>query len=275
MSDGFQPMERKHKRSLEFLKIFVETQYPFIVSTKCALPAEPEYLDLISKCNVCWQYSLVSPEYDKMEPGAPPFYNRLDIIKEVAAAVPRMIVRIQPYRVEQLDNVLNITLPKSKEAGVYGITIEGMKCYAGKLPGMEAVGGDLCYPTWLLEEHFTKIRTRAKDLGLAFFCGENRLRWMGDDLWCCGCSGMDGFVGNKYNLNHMYSGEEPQPTEAMKKIGTTICFRTLQQAAWCGDVLDQLPFDLMMREIAKSEYGYTTMGLEIDNRKSNKFDIRM
>jgi len=274
MSDCFQPVEREKRRMFQCMEILAETEYPWIVSTKHALPANPEYLSLLSKCNVCFQYSLVSPEYDKLEPGAPSFYQRLEIIKKVAAVVPRMIVRIQPYMIEELDNVLNITLPKSKEAGVYGVVIEGMKCYEGKLPGMEQVGGDLCYPTWLLEEHFTKIRTRAKDLGLAFFCGENRLRWMGDSLGCCGCDDMPGFVGNKYNLNHIYMGEDPQPTPAMKKVGTTVCFRTLQQSAWCGDVLDQIPFDVMMREIAKSEYGYKTMGLDIESR-AKAFDIKM
>ena len=180
-----------------------------------------------------------------------------------------MIVRIQPYRIEQFQNVMEITLPESKKAGVYGVVIEGMKCYEGKLPGMVQVGGDLCYPASVLEEHFTKIRARAKDLGLAFFCGENRLRWMGDSLGCCGADGLEGFQGNHYNLNHIYNpDEDPQPTKRMKELGTTTCFRTLQQSAWCGDVLDQIPFDVMMRNIAQSEYGYRTMGLELaENRR--------
>ena len=34
MSDPFQPAEKKNKLSLECLKLFKETQYPFVVSTK-------------------------------------------------------------------------------------------------------------------------------------------------------------------------------------------------------------------------------------------------
>ncbi len=275
MSDPYQPEEKEKRRTFECLKILAETKYPFIISTKGRLAVEKEYLDIVSKCNVCFQISLVSPNYDKLEQGAPPFEERIEMIRKISKVVPRLNIRIQPYMVEELNSVMEILLPKIKEAGAYGVTVEGMKAWKGKLPGMEAVGGDMCYPTWLLEEHFLKIKNRAHDIGLGFWSGENRLRFMGDSLGCCGCDDMEGFVGNKYNLNHFYNGENPQPTEAMKKIGTTICFRSLCQAAWCGDVLDQLPFDLMMREIAKSEYGYTTMGLEIDNRKSNTFDIRM
>jgi len=274
MSDPFQEIDRERRRTYDCLKILAETQYPFIISTKCALPADPEYLKLISKCNVCFQFSLVSPEYDKLEPGAPPFYERLKTIKKVAEVVPRMIIRIQPYRIEQLDSVLNITLPEVKKAGVHGTVVEGFKAFKGKLPGMEQIGGDMCYPAYLLEDHYTQIRNRSKDLGLAFFCGENRLRWMGDSLGCCGCDDMVGFVGNKYNLNHIYNGENPQPTAKMKELGTTACFKTLIQTAWSGDVLDQIPFDVVMRHIAQSEYGYTTMGLDTGSR-DNTFKLGM
>ena len=42
MSDPFQPVEREHRLSHDALKVFAETQYPFVVSTKGILLAEPE-----------------------------------------------------------------------------------------------------------------------------------------------------------------------------------------------------------------------------------------
>ena len=42
-SDPFQPIEKEYKSSLECLKVFAETQYPFIVSTKGRIIVEPEY----------------------------------------------------------------------------------------------------------------------------------------------------------------------------------------------------------------------------------------
>lgn len=41
MSDPFQPIEKKEGRSLECLKLFAETQYPFVVSTKGKLICTP------------------------------------------------------------------------------------------------------------------------------------------------------------------------------------------------------------------------------------------
>lgn len=51
LSDPFQPAEKKYRVSYECLKLLAETQYPFVVSTKGHLVVEPEYLDLLERCN--------------------------------------------------------------------------------------------------------------------------------------------------------------------------------------------------------------------------------
>lgn len=272
MSDSFQPCEAKFRIMFEALKIFADSQHPFIASTKGRIAAEPEYLDLISKCNAVMQVSLVSPTYNKAENGAPPFEERVKIIEKLSKVAKRTIVRIQPYMAEELDNVLNITLPQVANAGAYGIVVEGMKFYDGKKPGTIQVGADFVYPLNILQPHFEQIRERAHELNLKFFCGENRLRWMGDSLVCCGCEGVPGFQHNTFNLNHIYAGEDPQPTPAMKEVGHTVCFKTLCQSSWASDVLDQLTFENVMREIAKSKFGYNVMGLDTVD-KDKTFDI--
>jgi len=77
MSDPFQPVEKKFRASYEALKVFAETKYPFAVSTKGRLVADPEYVELLKASNVVIQISLVSRTFDKIEPGAPPFDERL------------------------------------------------------------------------------------------------------------------------------------------------------------------------------------------------------
>ena len=47
LADPFQPAERIHKRSLETLKVFAQTKYPFVVSTKNAMIAEEPYYSLL------------------------------------------------------------------------------------------------------------------------------------------------------------------------------------------------------------------------------------
>ena len=218
MSDPFQPIELKERLSYECLKIFAETQYPFVVSTKGKLVAHPDYLDLLAKCNCVVQISMVCSKYDKLEPGTPTYEERLVIAKEVASRVQRVMVRVQPYMPEVFSNVMQ-NIPRIAEAGVYGIVLEGMKFSKAK-PGMVRIGGDSCYPLETLKRDFLQLRHEAHKNGMRFFSGENRLRAMGDDMCCCGIEGLPGFKGNDYNLCMIVNGKQPEPTERMKTVGT-------------------------------------------------------
>lgn len=227
VSDPFQPIEKKYRTTLQVLKIFRETQYPFVVSTKGRLVADDEYLDIIKDCKCVVQISMVCGEYDKLEPGAPPFEERVEMARKVAATGIRVNARVQPYMTQVKDSVMN-SLDKFADAGVYGVIVEGMK-FQRKINGLERLGGDFVYPARTLESHFAQIRNKTHDLGMKFYSGENRLRKMGDSLTFCGIDGLEGFVGNSYNLNHMLNGERPKPTDGMKKAGYAHCFAAIQQ----------------------------------------------
>lgn len=228
MSDPFQPIERTHKRSLEALKVFAETKYPFIVSTKGTLLKEPEYLALISQCNAVLQVSMVCSKYDQLEKGASTFEERLEMIRIVAPHVKRVIVRIQPYMTSVFKDVLK-NLQRFKDAGVYGIIVEGMK-FPQKIDGLVKVEGDYCYPAAKLRQQFEVIRDTAHNVGLKFYSGENRLRAMGDSLCCCGIDGLEGFEPNTYNMNHyLYDPENFVPRPHMQEPGTAGCYGSLHQ----------------------------------------------
>lgn len=227
ISDPFQPVEKKYRSTLKALKIFRETQYPFVVSTKGRLLADDEYLDILKDCNAVVQISMVCPEYDKMEPGAPSFYERVEMARKVAAMGLRVNARVQPYMTQVKDSVMN-SLERFTDAGVYGVIVEGMK-FQRKIKGLEKLGGDYVYPVRLLRRHFSELREKAHALGLAFYSGENRLREMGDSLTCCGIDGLDGFRGNDYNVNHMIRGEKPTPTTGMMVNGYAHCFAAVEQ----------------------------------------------
>lgn len=226
-SDPFQPAEKTLRASYECLKVFAETQYPFIVSTKGKLIADEEYLELLKQCNCVVQISVVCDKYDKLETGAPTFEERLEIIRKVSPNVKRVIVRIQPYMCEVFRDVYN-NLAKFKEAGAYGIIVEGMK-FATKKDGLVKVGGDWTYPQQTIERDIKRLKDRAHELGLKFYSGENRTRKMGDSLTCCGIDGLEGFTPNAFNINHLINGETVQPTDRMKETGTALCFQSLYQ----------------------------------------------
>lgn len=254
MSDPFQPIELKERVSYECLKIYAETQYPFVVSTKGRLIAHPEYLDLLARCNCVVQVSMVCSRYDKLEPGTPSYEERLEIVRTVAGRVKRVIVRIQPYMPEVFEDVMK-NIPRVKEAGVYGIVAEGMK-FAKAKPGMVRIGGDSCYPKDVLERDFLRIKQEAHRNSLRFFSGENRLRAMGDDMCCCGIENLPGFKGNDYNLCMIVNGKNPEPTRRMKNVGTGGCFKSLRQSAGTsGKIAKQSFYGLMQEELSsKPDY---------------------
>ena len=249
MSDPFQPIEAKYQISYECLKIFAETKYPFIVSTKGRLLATDKYLDLLKQCNAVVQLSMVCSKYDKIEPGCPSYEERLQMARKIAPNCRRLIVRLQPYMTEVFRDVMN-NLPRLKQAGVYGVTIEGMKFFKKK-EGLIKLGHDYCYPTEVLKKHFQTIKDECHRLGLKFYCAENRLRTMGDDMCCCGIDGLEGFRGNKYHLLRLYNNCAEEPTGAMKVKNTAQPFRTLYQSAGITKFLAKYSFEEIMTDLYK------------------------
>lgn len=223
MSDPFQPCEKTHKVSLNCLKVFAETKYPFVVSTKGKLIVEQEYLDLLKQCNAVVQVSMVCSKYDVLEEGCPTWEERLEMVRILSKNCKRVIIRVQPYMLEVFKDVVK-NIPKLAEAGAYGLTIEGMKFFSKK-KGLVKVGADYCYPESALKHDFEIIKKTCHENGMKFFCAENRLRNMGDDLCCCGIAGLEGFVTNKYNNMHLrYDKDKPIPTERMCLVGTAQVF---------------------------------------------------
>lgn len=247
VSDPFQPLEEKHGISLEALKIFADSGYPFVVSTKGALIGTEKYIDVLKECNSVVQISAVCARYDRMEMGAPSFDDRLKLIETVAPHTRRVIVRIQPYFTDALKDVLE-NLPRFADAGAYGITIEGMK-FIRKRPGLVKLGNENVYPKELLERHYGRIKAAAHDAGLAFFCAENRLRTMGDDLTCCGIVGLDDFVPNRFNLEHLMNGDavECSPAGKLEKTGS------VYGGVWQDTLMTKVAKTATLDEITRAE----------------------
>lgn len=245
VSDPFQPCERIHKKSLAVLKVFAETKYPFIVSTKSVLPLEEPYFSLFKKCNCVFQCSMVCPSLNKIESGAPSFERRLDMMKNMSRIVPRTIVRCQPYIME-LHNEIMSQIPRIAEAGVYGIVFEAIKMQT-KTAGMIKDRADYVYPLKILLQKFRELKEECHKHGLIFLSGENRLRGMGDSLTCCGCEGLKGFRVNKYNFNYyIHAPDQLKATPAMYLKNSSHSFRAFRMETTTGRVLKEISFKEMM-----------------------------
>ncbi len=252
VSDPFQPIELKEKRSLSCLNVFQETNYPFIVSTKGKAIIEDEYLDLLSNCNCVVQVSIVSDKYDKLETGAPSFKERIKIIQVLVKKVQRVNVRVQPYMREVREDVLK-TIDICADIGVYGVTFEGMK-FIKKKRGLIRNGSDFVYPKKKLEYDFNILKDRCHVNDLKFYSGENRLRNMGDSLCCCGVDGL-GFDVNIANLNHyIFDNKNFKYSSAMSLKGNTSGFKaTFGQNTVCGKTLKQMSYKDVMEEVVNNK----------------------
>jgi DNA repair photolyase len=255
MSDPFQPLESEVGVSLKVLELLAETKYPVVISTKGKLVADQKYLDLISAGNNVVQISMVSPAFDVKEKGAPSFYDRLGFLSKVQKKSKRLIIRCQPYIPTLRKEIVTKWLPAYRDAGVYGVIFEGFK--AKKLfTGSVKFKGDQCFSIELLRSDFLFLREAAHRLGLKFYSGENRLRSLGDSLTCCGIDGLSGFVPNIANLNHVVNGEIVY-REAMKKIATGTCFKTLSQDTGIGKTISKMSYSDLMESLKNSKYNST------------------
>lgn len=226
MSDPFQPVELERKRSLEALRVFAETQYPFIVSTKSDIITKEPYLSLIKQCNCVVQFSAVCDKYDRFERGASSFRDRVKAAS-IISQYKRVNIRVQPYTPAVFKDILN-SIDLFHEAGVHGVIFEGMK-YTVKKEGTIKCAGDYVYPVELLKKHFEIFKEKLHKYGMKFYAGENRLRSMGDSLCCCGIDGL-GWRPNTANLNHrLYDAERYVFTDKMKELGTATCFKAMGQ----------------------------------------------
>lgn len=250
LSDPFQPIERKAKRSLECLKVFAKTKYPFIVSTKNKLIAEEPYFSLIKECDCVVQFSALCDKYDAVEKGASTFAERLQAASKIAQH-KRVIIRCQPYLPAYFADIM-ANIKKFAGAGVYGIVFESMK-FLKKQKGTVRVMGDWCYPTQLLKKHFTAFKAECHRHGLKFYSGENRLRAMGDSLCCCGADGL-GWKTNTANLNHyIYDRQNYIFTPAMERINSAIAFKGITQSTLGAHAIKNMSYKDAMNVASRAK----------------------
>lgn len=255
MSDPFQPIEKKYRASYNCLKIFAESQYPFVVSTKGRLVGDDQYIDLLTACNAVVQISMVCSKYDKIEPGAPSYEERLQILKKLnEKGIKRTIVRVQPYMTEVFGDVMK-NIPLLADAGAHGIVFEGLKYYKKK-KRMITLGGDRVYPLPILRSQFKELKQQCHKYGLSFYSGENRLRAMGDSMCCCGIDGLEGFTPNEYNICMILNGKKREPTELMKEPGTANCFKSLAQDVASYPIFSTFSFAGYMQKELKGKQWY-------------------
>lgn len=248
-SDPFQPAESIHRKSLECLKIFAETGYPVIISTKNpGMLLEPEYCTLLERCRAVLQVSMACDKYDKLEPGAPTFQSRLEAVRGLQDKAKRIVVRVRPYFPDCQADILR-EIPRIADAGAYGISVSAFYSQR-KQVGMTRYGNAYQFDNDFLYPLYKELKSECHKHGIRFLCSECGLDHMGDSLNCCGCEGLEGFRPNTFNVSHLaYDKPQPAATEAMKQTDTYQPFKAIGQNQKWAMRCKNKSFEQLMYEI--------------------------
>jgi len=259
LSDPYQPIEKIEKRTRKVLEYIEKTKpdYPLIISTKGVNVLKRD-LKLISNMNVAIQISMISPDFDEIEPNAPTYNQRLNSLQEISLNCKRLLIRVQPYILESKEYLLQI-LSEYKKQGVHGIIIEGMKWRSMK-DGLVKVGADCCFPRQVLIDDFKEIKAECYNVGLKFYCAENRLRDMSDSLNCCGVDGMDGFIEQTYNITHHLFGKKVIDSN-MENIGSAAPFAVVEQTGSFYKGIELMSFKECI-DLCCKDYNYLNVLLQ-------------
>lgn len=100
--EDFLKDEEKEKVSLAMLQYLQKIEYPVMINSKSALPSEGKYLEALAgnKAKAAIHITLISNNDEilsKLEPGAPPYAERLKALKILNKAGIRVVARIEPY----------------------------------------------------------------------------------------------------------------------------------------------------------------------------------
>lgn len=124
------------------------------------------------------------------------------------------------------------------------------------------VAGDHVFPADVLERDFRTLPQRCRELGLRFYCAENRLRPLGDSRCCCGIDGLSGFRTNRANLNSLAFSRPIRYTKQMEEVGTAWCFKSLAQDAVSSLALRDMSYRDAMHIAADVPVFRSAMGLD-------------
>lgn len=197
------------KQLLQSLSYASMHDYPLIISTKNpSMLTIPSYLAQLS--NVVVQVSMIANAYDQYE--SIPFKDRLCHLRTLAKHCKRLLIRLQPLRLRTVEAACK-HFPYYQDTGVYGVMVEGIR---GK-KALSILGDDITY------DAFCYVKEMAHRNGLVCLSADNRWRWYGDSLECCGTEGL-GWRVNRVNIYE----KRIEFTERMKSLGTAGGFSELR-----------------------------------------------
>jgi len=223
LSEPFPFSDFETRRMYKCLYTLAETGYPYVLTTKSTLVMHDEYLSLISQTNGIIQISMVTKQFAlKYESNAPTFRDRFAMLYRLSKNVKRLVVRVQPFVVEYLDELL-LMIPRYKASGVYALLVGGISLRRPSGSISYHIGDGYVQSDNAFHQSLVMIRQCCHDNDLVFLTCESNAMDLSDSLTCCGCEGLEGFKVNQCNLSYDF---EKYITSSMSMTGSAQCFRS-------------------------------------------------
>lgn len=211
MSDPFSPIEIKERRTLQYIRILNEHNYPFIVSTKSCLPATIEYADALSDSNGYVRFSTTVVDEQiraSIDKGCSPIQDIANAAERLSSLNIPVSFRLQPIipgSEEGFDRLLSLardTGVKHISAEYLKVPLEGNVNFSPALSelldgqpvskyislGARKHGSEYILPLFYRSAHLIHMRNQTKLAGLTFGFADNELLLHSDGKSCCSAS---------------------------------------------------------------------------------------
>jgi len=215
--EDFTKRELRDKISLEFLRYLKQNEYPIMINTKSNILSYDEYLEALSEnpAKSAVHMTMLSNDEDlnkKLEPGAPPFSERIKACKELSDKGVRVVARIEPFMVfvndekEWVDSYVDEII----SAGIKYITFDTYSyssCQPGIREGIERQGIDfermyllMSESQWMGSLLLGKFMEYLQGKGLKCSTFDFGNIILNDEDICCN---LDGYFKGGYNYGNL------------------------------------------------------------------------
>lgn len=234
MADPFTPIESKIGNTRSILEVLRDHDYPYVVSTKSPLAANPEYLALLanSNCYVRLSTTVISEDLRaKIDRGCAPFDDICLAASKLAEHDIPVCFRFQPI-IPGFERQSCQMLKKAASAKVKHISAEFLKVPneantkfgpnlrslfnddpIGRYKSLGAVrvGSEYSLPLSYRSRFLVKMSKQSKDLGMTFGFADNDLLIHSDGGSCCNGSDLYLRNANQFRANVVCLAKSKSP----------------------------------------------------------------
>lgn len=238
MSDPFSPIEAKEKRTLQYIRILNEYDYPFIVSTKSNMAGTIEYSAALSEANAYVRFSTTvvdESSRSSLDKGCASISQISYAAERLSSLGVPVSFRFQPIIPGHEHNATKL-LSVASDCGVRHVSAEYLKVpleantkFSSELIGLlggdpvsiymalgsRKQGSEYSLPLSYRGRHLISMRNQSKMSGMTFGFADNELLLHSDGNSCCSASNLYLRGANFFNANVVFLAKKKQLGERM------------------------------------------------------------